>query len=146
MALFLLLNFNFVRMFLQHLSIFYEQENVSEDYGSSDSTSGYQENENGSSPSHKSPASGEKSPGQSSLSSSTHADDEGGSPCSTQGEGSVSIDRTSSSTPEHFERVCTDRESTCARTDLVYVHTPAPVKQLESSATKVRDLYGMFSF
>ena len=115
----------------------FSQENVSEDYGSSDSVSGDQENDNGSSTSHKSPAPGEKSPGQSSLSSSAHADDEGGSPCSTQGEGSISIDRTSSSTPEHFERVSTDQESTCARTDLAFVHLPAPVKQLETSTTKV---------
>ncbi len=109
---------------------------MSEDYGSSDSVSGDQENDNAST-SQKSPTPGEKSPGQSSSSSSTHADDEGGSPCSTQGESSVTMDRTSSSTPEHFERVSSDRESTCARTDLVYVHTPLPVKQMESSTTKV---------
>ena len=119
---------------------------ASEDYGSSDSASGDPENDNGSS-SHKSPAPGEKSPGQSSSSSSTHADDEGGSPCSTQVEESVGVDQTtSSSTPEHFERMSTDRESTCARTDLVYVHPPAPVKQMEASTTKVRLLYKIVCF
>lgn len=107
-----------------------------EDYGSSDSVSGDQENDNGSS--HKSPAVGEKSPGQTSSSSSTHADDEGGSPCSAQGEGGVVVDRISSSIPQQFERISTDRESTCARTDLVYVHPPPPVKQLQASTTKVR--------
>ena len=108
-----------------------------EEYGSSDSVSGDQENDNGSS--HKSSAVHEKSPGQSSSSSSTHADDEGGSPCSAQGEGVVAVDRMSSSSiPQQFERVSTDSESTCARTDLVYIHPPVPIKQMQASTTKVR--------
>lgn len=110
------------------------QSTMSE-YGSGDSTNGEQEQENDHA--QKSPAPGEKSPSQSS-SSSTHADDEGDSPCSS---GSAprpeQAERPSSSTPQQFMRVSKDTESTCARTDLVYVHLAAAEKEMATSTTKV---------
>ena len=131
------------------------------EYGSEESTNGEQDIEQ--SP-QKSPAPGEKSPGQSSSSSSTHADDEGGSPCSSSGGGRDSGSRLESSstaatatgsgeggatatgvserptsclTPQQFTRVAKDNKSTCARTDLVYVHPPAAEREMAASTTKV---------
>ncbi len=144
-----------------HMILYRFQIAMSED-GSGESTNGEQDVEN--SP-QKSPAPGEKSPGQSS-SSSAHADDEGGSPYSSggggggrglaaarldstsgggatgTGEGGASVtgvtERPSSSlTPQQFMRVAKDSKSTCARTDLVYVHPPAAERELAASTTKV---------
>ena len=42
------------------------------------------------------------------------------------------------STPQQFKRVHKDSESSCARTDLVYVHPPAEEKKLQTTTTKVR--------
>ena len=109
---------------------------VCEDYGSSESGSGDQENDSGSSP--KSSVIREKSPGQSSSSSATHADDESGSTCSAQGDECLAVERTSSSISQLFERVSTDNESTCARTELVYIHPPAPVKEQQASTAMVK--------
>ena len=137
------------------------QSTMSE-YGSEESTNGEQDPET--SP-QKSPAPGEKSPGQSS-SSSAHADDEGDSPCSSSGGGGsgrgsaprheststaggeggvgsasvtgVTERPAASCTPQQFSRVTKDKKSTCARTDLVYVHPPAAEKVLATSTTKVR--------
>ena len=40
-------------------------------------------------------------------------------------------------TPQQFMRATKDKKSTCARTDLVYVHPPAAEKVLAASTTKV---------
>ena len=113
------------------------QSTLSEDYGSGDSTNGEQDTDNPT----KSPNTGDKSPSQSS-SSSTHADDEGDSPCSGSGtRGTVETsERTSLSTPQGFMRVTRDTESMCARTDLVYVHPLASEKAMATSTIKVREL------
>ena len=130
------------------------------EYGSGESTNGEQDVEQ--SP-QKSPVPGEKSPGQSSSSSSTHADDEGGSPCSSTGGHASRLESSSTSaaaagsgesgttvtgvtdrpasclTPQQFRRVAKDNKSTstCARTDLVYVHPPPAERELAASTTKV---------
>lgn len=111
---------------------------MSEEYGSGESTNGEQEMDG----SQKSPGPGEKTP--QSFSSSTHADDEGDSPSSSAG-GVASGDiprveravRAPSLTPQQFMRVSKDSESTCARTDLVFVHPPAAEKELATSTAKV---------
>lgn len=118
---------------------------MSEDFGSEDLTNGEQEEMDGS---QKSPAPGEKSPGQQSSSSSAHADDEGDSPSSSGGDISggppdstraeLVVTRHSPCTPQQFMRVAKDLDSTCARTDLVYVHPPAAEKEMAASTTKVR--------
>lgn len=128
------------------------QSTMSEEYGSENSTNGEQENDQDASI-QKSPAPGEKSPGHSS-SSSTHADDEGDSPCSSSnssgggrgGEGgggsgtprAEAVDhRLSSNLPQHLMRVSKDAESTCARTDLIYVPPSPTEKELATSTVKV---------
>lgn len=109
---------------------------MSEEYGSGESTNGEQDNDTTS----KSPTSGEKSPGQSS-SSSAPGDDDGDSPCSSSSvgvaPGAGSAERVLSSTPQQFRRVSKDTDSTCARTDLVFVHPPPDEKEMAVSATKV---------
>ena len=112
---------------------------MSEEYGSGESTNGEQEMDG----SHKSPGPGEKSP--QSFSSSTHADDEGDPSPSSSAGGVASGDtprvervaRAPSLTPQQFMRVSKDNESTCARTDLVFVHPPAAEKELAASTAKV---------
>ena len=89
--------------------------------------------------SQKSPSGDTKSPSHSSSTSSNGADDEGGSPYSSRG----STDRASSSVPQQFIRVSKDHESTCARTELVFVHPPAEEKSLETATTKVRVCVGV---
>lgn len=127
---------------------------MSEDFGSEDLTNGEQEEMDGS---QKSPAPGEKSPGQQSSSSSAHADDEGDSPSSSGGDISTTGDGTTGTTtarggggaevvvvrptpctPQQFMRLARDLDSTCARTDLVYVHPPPAEKEMATSTTKVR--------
>ena len=81
--------------------------------------------------SQKSPNGGEKSPGQSSSTSSANADDEDGSPCSSQ------MDPTLSSVPPQFRREAKSSDSTCARTDLVYIHPPAEEKKMATQTSKV---------
>ena len=107
------------------------------EFGSGESTNGDQEQETDHT--QKSPAPGEKSPGQSS-SSSTHADDERDSPCSSNGSAprAEAPEGASSCIPQQFRRVSKDPDSSCARTDLVYVHMPAAEKELATSTTKVR--------
>jgi hypothetical protein len=115
---------------------------MSEDFGSGESTNEEQEMDS----SQKSPCPEEKSPHSSS--SSTHADDEGDSPnnSSVVGGGGVASSSgdapraervTRAPSPQQFMRVSKDLESTCARTDLVYIHPPASEKELASSTTKV---------
>lgn len=124
------------------------QSTMSEEYGSGESSNGDHDTEN---TSQKSPVAGIKSPGTQSSSSSTHADDEGDSPCSNVtaeggaggggaggGAGEGVVERPLSSTPQQFMRVSKDTESTCARTDLVFIHPPPGEKELASSTTKVR--------
>ena len=134
---------------------------MSED-GSEESTNGDQEVEN--SP-QKSPAPGEKSPGQDSSSSSAHADDEGGSPCSSTngggggggsgsrldssaagGEGASGSGSTAAAATGVTERPASSEtpqgfrrvaKNNCARTDLVYIHPPAAERELAASTTKV---------
>lgn len=102
------------------------QSTLSEEEGSVESTNGEGETEG----SQKSPG-GEKSPGESSSTSSANAEEEEGSPCSSQ------IDPTLSSVPQQFRRVSTNSESTCARTDLVYIHPPAEEKKMATQTSKV---------
>ena len=101
-----------------------------EEEGSFESTNGEADQE---SSCQKSPSADVKSPDNSCSTSSNGADDEGSSPCSSQG----SVDRASSSVPQQFTRVSKDRESTCARTELVYVHPTAEEKKLATATTKV---------
>lgn len=105
----------------------YLQSTLSEEEGSVESTNGDGEGEG----SQKSPNGGEKSPGQSSSTSSANADDEGGSPCSSQ------MDPTLSSVPPQFRREAKGSESTCARTDLIYIHPPAEEKKMATQTSKV---------
>ena len=102
------------------------QSTLSEEEGSVESTNGEGETEG----SQKSPG-GEKSPGESSSTSSANAEEEEGSPCSSQ------IDPTLSSVPQQFRRESKNSESTCARTDLVYVHPPAEEKKMATQTSKV---------
>ena len=81
--------------------------------------------------SHKSPNGGEKSPGQSSSTSSANADDEGGSPCSSQ------MHPTLSSVLPQFRREAKGSEATCARTDLVYIHSAEEKLANIQSATPI---------
>lgn len=104
------------------------QSTLSEEEGSADSTNGEGEQEG----SQKSPG-GEKSPGDSSLTSSANPEDEeGGSPCSSQ-----AADPTQSSVPQQFRRETKNTDSTCARTDLVYIHPPAEEKKMATVPSKV---------
>ena len=105
----------FIPVFLFH------QANESEE-DSIGSTNGEGDHENG----QKSPR-GTKSPSHSS--SSSQADYEGESPCSSRD----STDPSASNAPQQFVRVSKDHKSTCARTDLAYVHPPVEKK----IATKV---------
>ncbi len=73
-----------------------------------------------------------KSPGHSS--SSSQVDDEGGSPCSSRD----SSDTLVSTAPQQFKRVSKNREATCARTDLVYVHPLPEEKKRATDTNKVR--------
>lgn len=101
------------------------QSTLSEEEGSIESTNGEGEQEG----SQKSPG-GEKSPGESSSTSSANPEDEDGSPCSSQ------MDPTSSAVPQQFRREAKSSDSTCARTDLVYIHPPAEEKKM-ATQTKV---------
>ena len=105
----------------------FHQTILSEEEGSADSTNGEGDQDS----SQKSPAS-DKSPGQSSTASSTNPDDEESSSCSTQ-----SSVNNAYSVPQQFKRIGKDHESTCARTDLIYVHPPAEEKKMATSTTKV---------
>ena len=75
----------------------------------------------------------EKSPGECSSTSSANPEDEDGSSCS-----SSQMDPTLSSVPPQFRRETKNGDSTCARTDLVYVHPPAEEKKMATQTSKVR--------
>ena len=85
---------------------------------------------------HKSPSGGQKSPANSSMSSQPGGEKNESSSSSvifqeTPRPASIS---SYANLPQNFSRVSKDVESTCARTDLVYVHPPPEEKP---SAPKV---------
>ena len=107
------------------------QGTLSEEEGSAESTNGEGDQEG----SQKSPG-GEKSPGDSSSTTSANPEDEeGGSTCSSQ------ADPTQSSVPQQFRRETKNSDSTCARTDLVYIHPPAEEKKMATLPSKVGSPY-----
>ena len=83
----------------------------------------------------KSPSGSQKSPANSSISSQAGGEkNESSSSVIFQETPKAESSINSSNLPQNFSRVCNDQESTCARTDLVYVHPPPEEKP---SAPKV---------
>lgn len=109
----------------------------SDEDGSTGSTNGEGDRESTAS-TQKSPTGSQKSPTNSSISSQAGGDKNESSNSSVifqeappKPESSVN----SANLPQNFSRASKDQESTCARTDLVYVHPPPEEKP--SSAPKV---------